>query len=282
MDADQIQVPAPVADAAQPQHPVNRAVKLSPFWPANPAAWFRAAEGSFVLRGIDDELARFYNVLHALPEATVTLVADLVEAEPLPANPYTELRRRLLAAHQLTDLQRVNKIIELSPLAAQKPSELLAEMLRLCPRGQENNVFFNSLFLSKLPREIRVLLTEADLDNKQELGARADAFAAHHTRMAHDATAAVAAVSLAEPEEPLVAAVKTKQGSGGRGGNQKRGGGSSRGGKKRGGAGGASGQVSHTLTHSEQARMGSGICKSHWTYGPDALYCDAPCSWSGN
>ena len=62
-DQQQLQGPAPVADAAQLQHPVNRAVKLSPFWPANPAAWFRAAEGSFVLCGIDDELARFYNVL---------------------------------------------------------------------------------------------------------------------------------------------------------------------------------------------------------------------------
>ncbi len=45
--------------------------------------------------------------LHALPEATVSLIADLVEADPLPANPYTELQRCLLAAHQLTDIQRV-------------------------------------------------------------------------------------------------------------------------------------------------------------------------------
>ncbi len=58
-----------------------------------------------------------------------------VEADPLPANPYTELRRRLLAAHQLTDIQRVEQLFNLPPLGAQKPLELLAEMLRLCPRG---------------------------------------------------------------------------------------------------------------------------------------------------
>jgi hypothetical protein len=51
----------------------------------------------------------------------------------------------------------------LPPLGAQKPLELLAEMLRLCPRGQEKNAFFNCLFLNKLPRELHILLSEADV-----------------------------------------------------------------------------------------------------------------------
>jgi hypothetical protein len=136
---------------------VNRAVKLPPFWTANPRAWFTSAEGAFRLRNIADEESRFFNCLHALPETTVSLIADLVEADPLPANPYTELRRRLLAAHQLSDIQRVEQLHNLPPLGAQKPSELLAEMMRLCPRGQENNAFFNCLFLNKLPRELRIL-----------------------------------------------------------------------------------------------------------------------------
>jgi hypothetical protein len=162
----------------------NRAVKLPPFWTANPRAWFASAEGVFQLRNIADERSRFFNCLHALLEATVCLIADLVEADPLPANPYTELRRRLLAAHQLTDIQRVEQLHSLPPLGSQKPSELLAEMLRLCPRGQENNTFFNCLFLNKLPRELRILLSEADMADKQALGARADLFAAHNSKQA--------------------------------------------------------------------------------------------------
>jgi hypothetical protein len=88
----------------------------------------------------------------------VSLIANLLEADPLQANPYSELRRRLLPAHQLTDIQRVEQLFNLPSLAAQKPSELLAEMLCLCPRGQENNAFFNCLFLNKLPRKLRILL----------------------------------------------------------------------------------------------------------------------------
>jgi hypothetical protein len=89
---------------------VKRAVKLPPFWTANPRAWFTSAEGAFRLRNIADEESRFFNCLHALPEATVSLIADLVEADPFPANPYTELRHRLLAAHQLTDIHRVSRL----------------------------------------------------------------------------------------------------------------------------------------------------------------------------
>jgi hypothetical protein len=147
-----------------------------------------------------------------------------VEADPLPANPYTELRRRLLAAHQLTDIQRVEQLHSLPPLGSQKPSELLAEMLRLCPRGQENNAFFNCLFLNKLPRELRILLSEADMADKQALGARADLFAAHNSKQAHDVVAAVAAVSLSdqEGEETTVAAVRPGVGGGQRGGGGQR------------------------------------------------------------
>jgi hypothetical protein len=62
-------------------------------------------------------------------------------------------------------------------------------MLRLCPRGQKNNAFFNCLFLNKLPRELRILLSEADMADKQALGARANLFDAHNSKQEHDVVA---------------------------------------------------------------------------------------------
>ena len=64
----------------------NRAVKLLPFWTGNPRAWLTSAEGAFRLRNIADEESRFFNCLHALPEAIVSLIADLVEADQLHAS----------------------------------------------------------------------------------------------------------------------------------------------------------------------------------------------------
>jgi hypothetical protein len=79
--------------------PANGVVNLPLFWTTNPQSWFTSAEGAFRLCNIADEKSKFYNCLHAHPEATVILIADLVEADPLLANPYTELRHCQLAAH---------------------------------------------------------------------------------------------------------------------------------------------------------------------------------------
>ncbi len=211
----------------------------------------------------------------------MSLIADLVEADSLRENPYTELRRRQLAAHQLTDIQRVEQLFNLPPLAAQKPSELLAEMLCLCPRGQENNAFFNCLFLNKLPRELRILLSEADMADKQALGARADLFAAHNSKQAHDV---VAAAPLLEPEgeDTTVAAVRPEAGSGQHGGSGGQRGGSWRGKKKPGRGGGSGQQVSQIVSHVEQARLETGLCFNHYCYGARAKLCRAPCTWLRN
>jgi hypothetical protein len=252
----------------------TREVKLTPFWPTNPAAWFRAAEGKFFLRGIDDELARFYNCLHALPESTITLISDLVEADPPPATPYQALKARLLTAYQLTNIQRVEQLFNMPPLGGQRPSELLAEMIRLCPRGQENNDLFNYLFLNKLPRELRVLLSEADMADKQALAARADSFAAHHQRLAHDTVAAVASEPVeGVAEEDWVAVVRPSNSSRGSGTRPQHGGGSSRGG------GGGSGKKK---SYRSKPDWSAGLCEKHRIYGADARTCQAPCTWAGN
>ena len=62
----------------------------------------------------------------------------------------------------LIDFQRVELLQAMEHLGSQKPSELLADMLELCPSTQYNNVFLAVLFLQRLPREICVLLTHKD------------------------------------------------------------------------------------------------------------------------
>ncbi len=89
--------------------------------------------------------------------------------------------------------------------AVQPPAPRLSEAVRApggdatpLAQGPENNAFFNWLFLNKLPRELRILLSEADTGDKQALGA--DLFTAHKSKQAHDVVAAVAAVSIQEQE----------------------------------------------------------------------------------
>jgi hypothetical protein len=49
-------------------------------------------------------------------------------------------------------------------------------MIHLCPRGQENNVFFSCLFFNKLPWKLGILLSDVDMGDKQGFGARAEIF----------------------------------------------------------------------------------------------------------
>ena len=51
-------------------------------------------------------------------------------------------------------------LLAVEPLGGRKPSELLADMWELCPDNQHNSIFFAALFLQRLPREIRVMLTQ--------------------------------------------------------------------------------------------------------------------------
>jgi hypothetical protein len=50
------------------------AVRLPPFWPKSPLAWFRAAEAQFVIRNIEEPLDRYYLVLAALAEPQIDRV----------------------------------------------------------------------------------------------------------------------------------------------------------------------------------------------------------------
>jgi hypothetical protein len=184
-------------------------------------------EGIFELRNITSQRARYFNVLAALPEATVVLITDLIETSPLPANPFDWLKARLVTAHQLTKIQHVEKLLSLPPMGQQKPSELLVEMIRICPRGEENSVFFNCLFLQKLPRELRVLLSEADMPDKRLLSGRVDQSWDHNAQLHHDTVTAVSA----EPDgtDGAVAAMQSARGGhgnrrgvgGGHGGQQR-------------------------------------------------------------
>ncbi len=83
--------------------------------------------------GIADERSRFFNCLLALPEEKVVLIADLVEAVPLPVNSYTELRHGLLAVHQLTDIQQLEQLFTCSLSPPRSLQSSSPKMLRLCP-----------------------------------------------------------------------------------------------------------------------------------------------------
>jgi transcriptional regulator with AAA-type ATPase domain len=136
---------------------------------------------------------------------------------------------------------------------------------------------FQFMFLQRLPVTLRTLLGEQEPGDIRSLAARADRLWATHRPQGHDL---VAQVGAAEEQPAQVAAVQKKKPWSQPAGKKPWGRQQAAGGQ----AAVASGPRPARITHSEQARVGSGLCSAHWTYGARAHShkCVAPCSWAGN
>ena len=183
---------------------------------------------------------------------------------------YSKLKEALLSSHHLTDFQRVELLHAMEPLGSRKPSELLADMLELCPIDQQNNIFFSVLFLQRLPRDIRVLLTHEDHTDLRRLAAHADSLVAYGGR-----TDTVAANVDAAQEDTVTAVKNFKQKNTNNRNNQQqpplllpR---------------AQSSQKTQKVTPpATVAQQSAGLCYYHWSFGEKAHSCRATCTWQGN
>ena len=178
-------------------------LKLPAFWADAPVAWFAAAEAQFQLGHGASQSEKFCHVTAAPDKLSLKKVVHSV-ISPHPQLPYNKLKEALLASHQLTNFQRVELLLTVEPLGCRKPSELLADMWELCPAEKLNNIFFAALFLQRLPREIRVMLTHENHSNLHRMAAYADRLVAFGGRQDTVATA----VDL--QQEDVVAAIQHK------------------------------------------------------------------------
>jgi hypothetical protein len=218
------------------------------------------------VRGVTDSFARYCHVVAVLPHESLRLVADLVETPP-ETEPYQQLKDRLLASHKLTRYQRAERLFAMPPLGSRKPSEMMAAMLEVCPRGEEKTDLFACLILQRLPRELRVLLARVDHKDPKALADHADELWAFHVAP----NAQLAALSIDGAGEVPIAAIRVVvEGSRGRGGCG------------RGQGRGAKQQQPQEPEASKEAPLAAGLCIKHWRYGEQANSCEQPCAWQGN
>jgi hypothetical protein len=249
--------------------PVN--VKLPDFWPQAPSLWFARAECRFEMMAVTSERQKFCCVADALNYESMWLVADLI-ASPPAENPYAALKERLMMAHQLSAVQRVEKLLQMPALGARRPSDMLAAMFEHCPAGEERSIFFRALFLNRLPSELRVLLTGEETAELKELATRADQLWLKFEQR-KEILAPVQGgqeQGAEEQEEQLVAALPPKK-------KFQR--------KKRGGGGGpqaASGQPGGQQSSGKGKKVF--LCWTHLKFGSSAWHCADPesCGWPEN
>ena len=254
-------------------------LRLPEFWPHAPVLWFARAECLFMLRGVTTQLDRFCHVVGSLPHEVMRACADLVETTPAE-DPYTQLKERLLAAHQLTPYQRGEKLLDLPSLGAGKPSELMHQMLELCPKGDETSTLFQCLFLRRLPADLRVMLAHLDPADLKELAKKADELWALRP---HQEVLAAVQPDGGEEEQEVIAAVSGPAARGGGSGFKRAGNKNKFSGRGRGGHKQPPKQPNQT-GKPDQAGMFGQVCYIHLRYGSKAYSCvdSNTCAWAGN
>lgn len=136
-------------------------VKLPPFWVEKPEIWFSQVEAQFNLIGITNENTKFNYLMAQLDLQIVENIWDLVSSNE--ENKYSIAKERLLTIYRESEERQIKKLVSEIELGDLKPSQLLRKMKGL--GGTEiSDKLLKTLWLDKLPQEIRSVLVIADGD----------------------------------------------------------------------------------------------------------------------
>ena len=106
-------------------------VHLPSFWQDKPLTWFNVCESAFALRQIMSPVTKYHHVIGLILSDLVESIEDVINNYTAYVDPYEELKLRLCRAYGKTAEQKVNDLLDLPPLGAQKPSVLMDSILSL-------------------------------------------------------------------------------------------------------------------------------------------------------
>ncbi len=166
-------IPLPKDEPQQPLQPLQRDIKLHPFWTSRPRAWFTYIEWRFCLRRITDDQQMFNHVMSALPAEMVSQLIDVLDTLPEKGQ-YEYFKNQLLNIYQLSNYEKFDMLVKMEPMGGWKPSQLLHAMLEFCPLGMERHLSLHYFFMQHLPQALRTQLGEVQPGDPRALTVRAD------------------------------------------------------------------------------------------------------------
>lgn len=141
------------------------AVKVPPFWKANPKLWFSQMESQFINAGISQDATKYHTLVGAIESNILNVVSHIIENPPAE-NMYDALKTALLAEFQESEEKRLQKLLENVSIGDKRPSAMLREMRQLSS-GKVSDDMLKSLWFQRLPSTIKAVLSVSSdsLDN---------------------------------------------------------------------------------------------------------------------
>ena len=151
------------------------ALKLSPFWSADPQVWFAQVESQFFTRKITNQDTKFHHIVACLPPEVAVDIRDLIINKP-PDNAYDELKNTLIKRTTASRTKRSQQLLSAEELGDSKPSQLLRRFEQLLDGTSSDHPLIREVFLQRLPGNVRQLLTATTTDETplDELAQKAD------------------------------------------------------------------------------------------------------------
>lgn len=252
---------------------VNRvAIRTPPFCKDRPALWFASLEAQFSINNITQEITKFNYAIAHLDTNCTREVEDII-LQPPKEQPYSKLRNAIISRFSESHEQKVRRLLEKEHIGDRKPSSFLRHLKSLAGPMFPDDLL-KTIWTSRLPRYLQIVLAAQRLDTLAELSELADNLMEINTQPAtyevcasqssstpsHTNADIQGLINKVDELTRIVAALTTSDGSGHNGRGRGR---------------------SSNRNRSRSRSRNPQLCFYHDRFAAKARKCIQPCNWSG-
>ena len=137
-------------------------LKIPSFWKIDPKVWFYQLECQFRVNRITSDQSKFDYVISSIDPEVLSHIYEVI-TDPPRENKYETVKDLLIAAYADSEQQKTQKLLHELELGDQRPSLLLTKMRNLA-NGKVDEEFLRTLWLQRLPRELRAIVSTGGVD----------------------------------------------------------------------------------------------------------------------